>query len=66
MSFAFIQIDKKIVFLKSIQYLFDIFDVNNKIFKINQNIVKIHDDIYIESFRECFIDINLKRCENVD
>ena len=60
MLFVFVQIDKKIVFLKSIQYLFDIFNIINRIFEINQNIVKIYNDVYIELLRERFIDINLK------
>ena len=48
------------MFLKSIQHSFNIFNVNDKIFEINQNIIQIYDDVYIESFRERFIDVCLK------
>ena len=60
MSSALIQIDKKFMLLKSIQHSFNIFNINDKIFEINQNIIQIYYDVHIESFRERFIDVNLK------
>ena len=60
MSFAFIQINKKFMFLKLIQHSFNIFNINDDIVKINSNIVQIYDDVHIKSFRERFIDVNLK------
>lgn len=60
MSSALIQIDKKIVLLKSIQYSLDIFNMSRRILEVNQDIVKIYDDVYIESLRERFVYVDLK------
>ena len=32
----------------------------NRIFEINQNIIQIYNNIDIQSFRQNFIDVNLK------